>query len=177
MVFNPTENRLGIQPIAQPVQATTLYQTGQSTSFYAGQHKLGEIIRAADPTYGGGEFIYLYGVANTLVGSMVTYDIVNGTTTLSPNTANLNKPIAVAMSACVSGYYGWYQIAGAAVVKKVASAYTVGQVLYLSATTGRVTGVVASGKLVQNMVVLNAATTVTSNVTVLINRPFAQSFT
>ena len=177
MAFFPSENRLGIQPIAVPVQATTLYQTGQSTQFYASQHKLGEIVRAIDPTYGGGEFIYLYGVASTLLGSLVIYDQVNGTTTLAPQTSNLNKPLAVAMSACVSGYYGWYQISGAAVVKKVASAYTAGGKLYLSATTGRVTGVVASGQLIQNMYVLNAATTVTSNVTVAINRPFAQSFT
>jgi len=178
MVFNPTENRLGIQPIAQPVQATTLYQTGQSTSFYAGQHKLGEIIRAIDPTLGGGEFIYLYGVANTITGSLVTYDPVNGTTTLSATSGNnLDKPLAVAMSACVSGYYGWYQIAGAAVIKKGAVSVSPGVPLYLSTVTaGRVTSLASPGRQLVNCIAVNAATvaSATSTITALMQRPFAQ---
>lgn len=175
MVFNPTENRLGIQPINQSVAATTLYQTGQSTSFYAGQHKLGEIVRAIDPTYGGGEFIYLYGVANTVTGSLVQYDPVNGTTTLSPNTGSLGAPLAVAMSACVSGYYGWYQVAGAAVIKKTASTFTAGAKMWLSATAGRVTPTTQNGKGVWNAISVNAATSTASTVTATIQRPFAEA--
>src|SRR6266700_3295512 len=130
MAYTPVENRLGIQPIAQPVQAT---------QFYSGQIKLGDIIRAQDPTYGGGEFIYLYGVASTLLGSLVTYDPFNGTTPLSPATTGSKKPqpLAVAMSACISGYYGWYQIAGAAVIKKTAVKVSPNVALYLSGTAGR----------------------------------------
>jgi hypothetical protein len=37
-------------------------------------HPLGTIVRASDPTYGEGEFIYLLGVASTAIGSVVTYD-------------------------------------------------------------------------------------------------------
>ena len=32
-------------------------------------HALGTIVTAVDPTYGAGEFIYLKGVASTVVGS------------------------------------------------------------------------------------------------------------
>ena len=35
-------------------------------------HPLGTIVRAVDPTYGEAEFIYLKGVASTVVGSGVT---------------------------------------------------------------------------------------------------------
>jgi len=184
MVYNPTENRLGIQPIAVALAPTSLYQTGQSTSFYAGQHRLGEIIRAVDPTFGGGEFIYLSGVASTVVGSLVSYDPVNATTTLSSitetgvgSTGGGNRPLAVAMSACVSGYYGWYQIAGAAVIKKGAVSVSPSVPLYLSGVTaGRVTSVLSSTKEIMNARSVNAATvaSATSTITAIIQRPFSQ---
>jgi hypothetical protein len=41
---------------------------------------LGTVINAVDPVYGGGEFIFLKGVASTVVGSLVTYDQNLGTT-------------------------------------------------------------------------------------------------
>jgi hypothetical protein len=77
---------------------------------------LGTIVSAVDPTYGTGEFIFLKGVASTVVGSLVTYDQTLATTTLAPATGG-NGPVAVAMSANVASQYGWYQIAGAAAVK------------------------------------------------------------
>ena len=42
----------------------------------------GTIAHAVDPVLGGGEFIYLKGVAGTVAGSLVTYDQMNQTTTL-----------------------------------------------------------------------------------------------
>ena len=179
MTFNPTENRLGVQPIGQTVQATTLYQTGQSTSFYSGQIKLGEIMRAADPTLGGGEFIYLMGVANTVVGSLVTYNPATGVTSLSPATtgSKIPQPLAVAMAACVSGYYGWYQIAGAAVIKKTAVKFTpVAAAIYLSGTAGRIQAAAAASAQIWNAVTINAATvaSATSTITVSIQRPFIE---
>jgi hypothetical protein len=179
MAFNPVENRLGIQPIAVPLAQTTLYQTGQTTSFYAGQHRIGEIVRAADPTFGGGEFIYLMGVANTVVGSLVTYNPATGATTLSPATTGSNTPqsVAVAMSACVSGYYGWYQIEGAAVIKKTAVKFNpVAAAIYLSGTAGRIQQAQAASAQIWNAVTINAATvaSATSTITISINRPFIQ---
>lgn len=179
MAYNPTENRLGIQPIAVPLAQTTLYQVGQSTSFYAGQHKLGEILRAADPTLGGGEFIYLMGVANTVVGSMVTYNPATGVTALSPATtgSKIPQPVAVAMAACVSGYYGWYQIQGAAVIKKTAVKFTpVAAAIFLSGTAGRIQAAAAASAQIWGAVTINAATvaSATSTITVSINRPFIE---
>jgi hypothetical protein len=37
-------------------------------------HQLGLVIQGRDPTLGVGEFIYLKGVASTVVGSIVNYD-------------------------------------------------------------------------------------------------------
>ena len=45
---------------AQPIEDTSTTQ----------KHPLGTIVRGTDPTYGEGEFIYLLGVANTVVGSV-----------------------------------------------------------------------------------------------------------
>jgi hypothetical protein len=177
MAFNPTENRLGIQPIATTVAISTLYQPGQSTQFNP-QHTLGEIVRAIDPTFGGGEFIYLKGVASTIVGSVVSYDPVNGTTTLGSTTAqNQDIPLAVAMAACVSGYYGWYQIAGCAVIKKGAVTVTPSVPLYLSAVTaGRATSLASGGRQIMNCRSVNAATvaSATSTITAVLQRPFSQ---
>ena len=63
---------VGVQPITE-VSATA-------------RHPLGTIVRAKDPTYGEGEFIYLLGVASTVVGSCVTYNATTWQTTLSPTT-------------------------------------------------------------------------------------------
>lgn len=159
---------LGMPPITSTVLAT---QTTAPLPW-----KLGDIARAVDPTYGGGEFIYLLGVANTVVGLAVTYAPSTYQTTILPSTANLGQPIAVAMSANLAGYYGWYQISGVAVVKKTNVSIEPGQALYISATAGRVMDTAASGKRILNARAANVATvtTTTSTVLVSINRPLAQ---
>src|SRR4029077_7611245 len=106
-MFIPVSPQLGIQPIAST--STTQNNT------------LGAVIRAQDPTYGEGEFIYLKGCASTVPGSMVTWGgattgVPTYQTALEPSTANLAQPLAVAMSANLATGYGWYQIGGAAVV-------------------------------------------------------------
>ena len=60
------------------------------------RHPLGTIVTADDPTYFSGEFIYLKGLASTAVGSWVTYNMDDGSTTLLA--ANAIGPVAVAMS-------------------------------------------------------------------------------
>ncbi len=140
------------------------------------KHALGMEIDASDPTYGTGRFVYLLGVASTVVGSIVTYNATTWQTTLAPNTANLNSPVAIAMSANVAAYYGWYQVIGLAVIKKTAVAVSPQVAVYLSGTAGRVKSTAASGKQIVNAKSANLATVAsgTSTVTVLINRPFAQ---
>lgn len=75
------------------------------------RHGLGMIVRAVDPTYGYGEFIYMKGVTSTVRGSWVTYNPDDWTTALI--VADAKGPVAVAMSAnAASTSYGWYQISG-----------------------------------------------------------------
>jgi hypothetical protein len=140
---------------------------------------LGGVIRAFDPTYGEGEFIMLVGVASTVVGSLVTYNTTTYQTALSPNTANLAQPVAVAMSANLAGTFGWYQIEGLAVVKKTAVAVNAGVAVYQSATTGRIMPTAASGKQLLGARSANLATVASSVSTVIvsINRPHMQGAT
>lgn len=139
-------------------------------------HKLGTIVRAHSDTYGEGEFIYLLGVASTVVGSVVTYNASTYQTTLIPNTANLAASVAVAMSANVASQYGWYQISGLAVAKKTNVSWEPQKAAFISGTAGRVMDTVASGKQILNAKSANLTTTTstTSTIVLEINRPFAQ---
>lgn len=162
MAYTVTSPVLGLQRIAD----TSTTQ----------QHPLGTIVRAVDSTYGEGEFIYLLGVASTVVGSVVTYNATTYQTALSANTANFAAPVAVAMSANVASQYGWYQISGNAVVKKTAVAVSPQVKVYQSGTTGRIMPTSASGKQILGAKSANLAsvTSTTSTVVVTINRPFMQ---
>lgn len=131
MAYTFQEPVLGLQPIA----------TTDTTQ----NHPLGTIRKAADPTYGAGEFIYLKGVANTAVGSWVTYNLDDGSTTLLA--ANAIGPVAVAMSANVASQYGWYQISGKAVGKALAS-YADNGLVFATATAGSVDDAVVDGDMV-----------------------------
>lgn len=136
-------------------------------------HVLGTIVRASSATYGQGEFIYLLGVASTVIGSMVTWDATTYQTALSPDTAGIGSSFAFAMSANVAAGYGWYQIGGLAVAKKTNVAWEPQKAVYQSATTGRVMDTAASGKQVVGARSANLATVVTSTSTIIlqINRP------
>lgn len=154
---------------AQPIDVTST----------ARAHQLGTIVRGWDPTYGEGEFIYLLGVANTVVGLAVNYNATTFITTLLPNTANLSAPVAWAMSANVASQYGWYQITGLTVAKKTAvkaDPAVNAQRIYISATAGRVMQTSAAGKCILGAARANLATvtSTTSTVVLLINRPSAQ---
>lgn len=159
MAYQVSDARVGVQQIA--------------TTSTTQNHPLGTIIRANDPTYGEGEFIYLLGVASTVIGSMVSYNATTYQTALSANTASLVGPVSVAMSANVAASYGWYQVGGLAVIKKTAVAVSPQVAMYQSATTGRVMATVASGKQLVGAKSANLAsvTATTSTVVVSINRP------
>ncbi len=107
--------------------------------------ELGTIVRAVDPTYGYGEFIYLQGVASTAVGSWVTYNYDDNSTTLLA--ANAIGPVAIAMSANVASQYGWYQISGKGVGKALAS-FADGGKVYATATAGSIDDAVVAGDVV-----------------------------
>lgn len=127
-----------ISPIAggQDVETTSTVQN----------HPLGLIVQAADPSYGVGEFVYLKGLAATAVGSWVTYNADDFSTTLLA--ANAIGPVAVSMSANVASQYGWYQISGKAVGLALA-AYADNANVYATATAGSVDDAVVAGDRVK----------------------------
>lgn len=132
MAFRITKAELGTQPIDE-------IDTTQN-------HPLGKIVTAEDPTYGEGEFIYLLGVASTAVGSWVTYNMDNGSTTLLA--ANAIGPVAVAMAANVASNYGWYQIQGKAVGKAL-TGFVDNANVYATATAGSIDDAVVAGDRVK----------------------------
>jgi len=172
MAYTFDDNKAGLLQIANTDAGIT---TANGTSAIPTPPAvLGQIERAFDPVYGAGEFILLVGVANTAVGSLVTYDGTTYQTTLAATTANQARPVAVAMSANGAGSFGWYQIEGTAVVTKTAAkvnpTVAIGVV-----STGKV-GASASGKEILGARSANAATvaSATTTVNVVINRPHLQ---
>lgn len=157
MTFRITDQKIGVQPIAD-------IDTVQN-------HPLGTIVRAYDPTLGEGEFIYLEGVANTAVGSIVNYDDGFQTALDTSAVAGPSRPLAVAMAACVADRYGWYQISGLAVAKKDA-AVSFADGAGLGAAAGLAVAV-ATGTVVQGAVVRTVASAKSgvTTVAIAINRP------
>lgn len=132
----------------------------------------GTIVTATDPTYGAGEFIFLKGVADTAVGSVVTYNADDFSTTLA--VANAIGPVAVAMSACVADKAGWYQIQGKGVAK-VLSGFADNANCYLTATAGSVDDTVVAGDYVFGMKGASAIGTPSAGLAeVELSRPFVK---
>jgi hypothetical protein len=123
---------------------------------------VGQEIEAKDLTNGYfGKFKLLYGVASTVVGSLVSYDSATGLTTLSPTAGNSALPLAVAMSAnTATTSLGWYQITGPATIKKTAVQVLPNVKIFLSATAGRIKVLASAG-----MQILGARTSNTVTVT------------
>lgn len=159
MSYTISNPQLGLQPIA-------VTSTAQN-------HPLGTIVRAVDPTYGEGEFIYLQGVASTAVGDVVSYNSTQGATVRWAGTANEGRPLAVAMSANVANQYGWYQISGNAVAN-ISGTVAAGDKVYWQATaTTSSTGV--NGKQVLGAIAAGAnGTPATGQAVINIDRPHAQ---
>lgn len=134
MAYYTTESFVVAQPIADTSTTQNL--------------PLGTIVRAYDPTYGAGEFIYLLGVATTAIGSWITYNQDDNSTTLLGGSAI--GPVAVAMSANVASQYGWYQISGKAIGLTLAGFVDNANVYAVAATPGSVDDAVVAGDRVKN---------------------------
>jgi hypothetical protein len=132
MAFRSTETRIIPQAIADT--STTAQVT------------LGTRVRAVDDSLHAGEFIYLLGVANTAVGSWVTFNEADYSTALLA--ANAIGQVAVAMSANVASQYGWYQIRGKAVGKAL-TGFVDNANVYATATAGSVDDAVVAGDRVK----------------------------
>tara|TARA_R110002073_G_scaffold126244_1_gene271020 strand:+ start:715 stop:1218 length:504 start_codon:yes stop_codon:yes gene_type:complete len=133
---------------------------------------LGMIVLAEDQAttgYGVGEFIYLKGVASTLVGSFVTI-ADNQTTALA--VANGIGQVAVAMSINVASQFGWYQISGQAAGKVLASFASAGSDAFLTATAGSLDDADVAGDFVLSAVPVSNIDTPSSGLAEFqLNRP------
>lgn len=139
---------------------------------------LGSIVRARDTqttnNQGEGEFIYLKGVAATVVGSMVDYDLNAATSTLSPATLGTG-PVAIAMSICVANLFGWYQIGGIAAVKAPNAMVVGAEIFSLAATPGSVDDAAVAGEQILNAKALTTTGTPSAGLALIeINRPSHQ---
>lgn len=131
---------------------------------------LGAITTAQSPTYGMGEFIYLQGVASTVVGSVVTYSADDYSTTLAA--ADAIGPVATALSACVANEFGWYQIGGKGVAK-VAASFADDAACYLTSTAGTIDDAVVAGDRIKGMRGASAIDTPSTGLAeVEMSRPF-----
>lgn len=154
------------------------YQPVASTSDVR-NHPIGTIVRAVDPTYGEGEFIYLKGGASVAVGSLVYYtdnaaaDSVKLTTTSGVVDGGSN--LAVAMAATTAALYGWFQIGGRAVTLKTATKIDPASTfkVFLSGTAGRVMPTSVAGRQIlgARFPATTTVTTTTSTAVVTLNRP------
>lgn len=156
MTYSILDPRIGMQPI--------------DVTDTVARHPLGTIVTAADPTYGGGEFIYLKGLATTAIGSWVTYNNDDWSTTLLA--ANAIGPVGVAMSANVASQYGWYQINGKAIGKAL-TGYVDNALVYATATAGSIDDAVVAGDRVKNAIGASAVDTPSTGLAEFeINRPW-----
>jgi hypothetical protein len=159
------------QTIGYPPITDTTLGILQADGTYDPPISVGTIVQASDPTFGVGEFIYLKGLAATAVGTWVGYFPVTGATILA--VAVGNYPLAIAMSANLANYYGWYQISGIAKGLGLTSITHTSGFLAATGTAGSVDDASVIGDAI-----FNARKTTTLHVvgtfldTYSINRPF-----
>ncbi len=140
MTFTASTPNLGMPPIDSHRTAAT--SAGRSTPW-----KLGHVIEADDPDYGMGEFVYLKGVASTVLGSWVVYNPDDWSTVLLG--ADMIGSVAVAMAPTVANEFGWYQIKGKA-IGKVLAGFVDNANVYATATAGSVDDAIVAGDRVKN---------------------------
>jgi hypothetical protein len=135
----------------------------------------GMLAHAVDPVLGGGEFVYMTGVANTVVGSLVTYNQLTPASVLGVTGAKTGSPVAVAMAAIGANQFGWFQISGNALMAKTAgAAIAAGASVGVSATPGQVAtsaGGAATAGALTGAVCSGAAAAADPTVNVQISRP------
>lgn len=124
-----------------------------------------------DTTGNSAEYIYLLGVASTIVGSVVTFDEAGVTTLVA---ANAKGPIAVATGLTVASTYGWYGIQGTFLTDVVANSAdnsTIGR----ETTDGKVGDGRAAGDQIANAF-QRAATTAAAVVLCQFDHSFVDDF-
>lgn len=138
---------------------------------------VGTVIRANDPNFGAGEFIYLQGVASVVAGDAITYD-VNFVSVRAVAGNVLPRPVAFAMAAVVANKFGWFQIGGYAIGNKTKSVSMAAGIAVGISTTALISASSSLKELQGAMVaVVSSATTTTlsgDKVRLMINRPTLQ---
>ena len=84
----------------------------------AARNPVGMRAIGVDTTGNTAEYIYLQGVASTIVGTVVTYDEAGVTTLIA---ANAKGPVAVATGLTVASTFGWYGLQGTFLTDVVAN--------------------------------------------------------
>lgn len=124
-------------------------------------HPFGFRVRAKDPTYGDGEFVYVKGVSSGAASLLARYDTYTGATALSgARTKGLVGVLMAALDATTK--YGWLQIGGTASVQ-VAGSVASGATVYLTSTAGKVDDAVVAGDIVYGANFLTADGTPAAN--------------
>lgn len=100
----------------------------------------------------GNEYVYLLGVASTVVGSCVTYGL-NGTTAYltALSVTGARGPVAIALAATLAAQWGWYQIYGFG--SALYNGAAVAGARIFSASTGKVDDAVVTGDQITNATV------------------------
>ena len=179
MPYTFDEPRLGLQQVDQiddGVLSPASVSNGSTTVIPTPPYVLGQIVRGFDPVFGEGEFILLKGVANTVVGSVVTYNGTTYETALAPVTNNQARPVAIAMAANTSATkFAWYQIAGTAIANRKTGVALAPNVAIGVTSAGKV-ALTSSGKEILGARSANTATvpSATATVAIVINRPHLQ---
>lgn len=135
------------------------------------QIALGTIVRAIDPTYGSGEFMYVKGVASAVEKSWVTINQDDGSTTLLA--ANAIGPVGVLMAALTASYYGWAQITGKALGKCLTQFADNGRV-YITGTAGSVDDASVAGDVVHGAKGASLTAVDSGYAEFEINRPYTE---
>lgn len=116
------------------------------------QVPIGTVREFVDDTQGPAQFIYLPGVANTIAGDLVEYDLTPGAQATirhsNATASNSGRPLAVALAATVAGQFGWYQITGCAIINTTA-AQAAGN-MYATGTAGAVGNTLDAGDQILN---------------------------
>ena len=168
MAYTFTEQTIGLPVLS------AIISVASAGLLNSGQFPCGTIARAQDPTNGQGEFMLLPGVASNEVGAVCVFNPRAKTTTrVTTSMTFTGAPVAVSMTGNTStSALSWYQIEGAATVKKAAIKISPRVTLYVSATAGRVTSTALSGVNLVGMTSGNTSTvaSTTSTVVVIMDR-------
>lgn len=151
-------------PVPGNVDTTALVAVGTIGTFF-------------EDVLGEGRYIYLPGVAATVAGDAVEYDLLPaGQVTVRHSNAtasNSGRSIAFATAATVAGTFGWYQIDGVAIANTVAG--TVAGAAMGTATAGSIGNTADAGDQILNARISSAVGTPSAGKSyVTITRPFVQ---